>query len=167
MLRTSHPMQTCREARRGERQAGGNQGWIRGNDSGGGRKRTLRMLPKPSFPRMGQPSWRAAQTGRRGVCNLPSVSPGSSQHPHATPMQVGVHPLWLLTLQAGRALSQAWLEELMEICHLSASLGLERTPIPDTSLPANWGINGHLGFQEGSTSWEQESPRNGTSLAVQ
>ena len=69
-------------------------------------------------------------------------------------MQVGIHPLWLLTLQAGRALSQAWLEELVETCRLSASLGLERTPVPDTLLPANWGIKEHLGFQEGSNSWE-------------
>ena len=97
------------------------------------------MLTKAQFPPHGSAELESCPDNEVGHLQFVLQSfQAAVSNPSATPTQVGIHPLWVLTLQTGRALSQAWLEELIETCHPSASLGLEWTPIPDTSVPANW-----------------------------
>lgn len=93
------------------------------------------------------------QARQRRLFSPPS-SPGSRQHPSALPMGTGPHQLRGLTLQAEQALCQARAEQILQNCHLGASLGLKRTPVPGALLPANLGIREHLGFQGQSNSWE-------------
>lgn len=111
------------------------------------------MLARGPFLLQG--SARLERQARQSVRpSSPPSSPGSRQLPSALPMGTGPHQLRGLTLQAEQALCQAWAEQILQNCHLGASLGLKQTPVPGALLPANLGIREHLGFQGQSNSWE-------------